>query len=64
MLAWDRMMCAALSAGITPNAFWQLSLKEWRWLAQGRAETGLDRYGFEALRRACEDDKTEGDTHG
>ena len=34
MLPWGTMLRAALSAGIRPEEFWQLSLKEWRWLAQ------------------------------
>jgi hypothetical protein len=64
MFAWDRMMRAALSAGIPPAAFWCLSLKEWRWLAQGRGTGGLDGQAFEALRRACQDQDTEGDKNG
>ena len=34
-MPWGAMMRAALSAGIGPEAFWRLSLKEWRWLAHG-----------------------------
>jgi len=33
MLPWGAMLRAALSAGIAPEAFWRLSLREWRWLA-------------------------------
>lgn len=33
MLPWGEMMRAALAAGIGPEAFWRLSLREWRWLA-------------------------------
>ena len=33
MLPWGAMLRAALAAGIGPEVFWRLSLKEWRWLA-------------------------------
>ncbi|MBA4227722.1 MAG: phage tail assembly chaperone [Hyphomonas sp.] len=29
------MLRAALALGIGPEAFWRLSLREWRWLARG-----------------------------
>lgn len=35
MLPWGEMLRAALALGIGPEAFWRLSLREWRWLAQG-----------------------------
>lgn len=34
-IPWGAMLRAALAAGIPPDAFWRLSLKEWRWLAEG-----------------------------
>lgn len=38
MLPWADMLRAALAAGIRPEAFWRLSLREWRWLtADGQA---------------------------
>lgn len=37
MLPWGEMLRAALAAGISPEAFWRLSLREWRWLASGAA---------------------------
>ena len=40
MLPWREMMRSALAAGIGPESFWRLSLREWRWLA-ARGE-GLD----------------------
>ena len=39
MLPWPEMMRSALAAGIRPEDFWRLSLREWRWLAARR--TGL-----------------------
>jgi hypothetical protein len=33
MFPWGAMLRAALSTGIAPEAFWRLSLREWRWLA-------------------------------
>ncbi len=38
MLPWGAMLRAALAAGIGPEVFWHLSLREWRLLAaEGRA---------------------------
>jgi uncharacterized phage protein (TIGR02216 family) len=52
MLPWGEMMRAALSAGVAPDAFWQLSLREWRWLAGG---VGGDALGAEALEHLMTD---------
>ena len=38
MFPWRDMLRAALAAGITPDAFWRLSLREWRWLAGERGD--------------------------
>lgn len=44
MLPWADMMRLAVGRGITPDAFWQLSVREWLWLTStsepqfGRAE--------------------------
>jgi uncharacterized phage protein (TIGR02216 family) len=37
MLPWADMLRAALSAGIPPDAFWRLSLAEWRWMSAAAA---------------------------
>ncbi|MFN4225318.1 MAG: phage tail assembly chaperone [Hyphomonas sp.] len=43
MLPWADMLRAALAAGIRPEAFWRLSLCEWRWLtADGQAPLRRD----------------------
>ena len=46
---WPTMLRAALSMGVTPEAFWRLSLKEWRMLTTPAREAPMDRAGFEAL---------------
>ena len=38
MCPWPAMVRAALSAGILPRDFWQLSVREWRWLAAQQGE--------------------------
>lgn len=37
MLPWGEMLRAALALGIGPEAFWRLSLAEWRWLCRSGA---------------------------
>lgn len=46
--AWAALLRVALAMGVTPEAFWRLSLAEWRALA-GEAEPTLTRAAFEAL---------------
>ncbi len=38
MLPWAEMWRAALKAGIGPNVFWSLSVREWLWLSGNRIE--------------------------
>lgn len=40
---------AALRLGVPPEAFWRLSLKEWRALAGGDPGAALGRAAFERL---------------
>ena len=54
MLPWAEMWRAALHAGVSPQAFWQLSVREWRWLA-GPYGAGLDRSGLRSLMQAFPD---------
>ena len=54
MLPWSEMMRAALAVGIGPDAFWALSLKEWRMLVRG-AEAALSRSELDALLAAYPD---------
>ncbi len=54
---WGEMLrFAVLRLGLTPDAFWRLSLVEWRMLtAAADAEAPLGRAGFERLRKAHPD---------
>ncbi|MBI5939758.1 MAG: phage tail assembly chaperone [Caulobacterales bacterium] len=45
----DLLRLAALRFQIPPEAFWRLSLAEWRALTAEGAAPALDRTGFEAL---------------
>ena len=44
MLPWADVWRSALGMGLSPDAFWRLSLKEWRWLTltPGQACAGAD----------------------
>ena len=53
MTPWGEMLRLALTMGVAPEAFWRLSLKEWRMLT-ARAE------GAAPLRRAALDRMMEG----
>ncbi|HYD46337.1 MAG TPA: phage tail assembly chaperone [Phenylobacterium sp.] len=46
--AWAGLLRAALALGVTPEAFWRLSLAEWRAVA-GEAAPATTRAAFEAL---------------
>lgn len=47
---WPAMLrLAAADLRIPPEAFWRLSLKEWRALTDGGASDALDRAALEAL---------------
>lgn len=48
MLPWPEMLRAGLAAGLAPESFWRLSLREWRWLA-ARSAPRLSRAEFNAL---------------
>jgi len=49
------MWRAALSAGISPDVFWSLSLREWRWLS-GNGQRNLQADGLKALMETFPDD--------
>jgi uncharacterized phage protein (TIGR02216 family) len=50
MRVWAEMLQAAVRMGVAPEAFWQLSLREWRMLTTGVAQAGpLGRAAFEQL---------------
>jgi uncharacterized phage protein (TIGR02216 family) len=54
MTPWPALLRAALRMGIAPEAFWRLSLAEWRALTGGGGEV-LGRGGFEELARRYPD---------
>lgn len=58
MLPWGEMLRAALAAGLPPEAFWRLSLREWRWIAAAGA--GPRRHDLEALMQRFPDGKETG----
>lgn len=43
------MLRTALAMGVQPDAFWRLSLKEWRMLTERTAAPTLGRDGLETL---------------
>lgn len=47
---WAEMLrLSALRLRVAPDAFWRLSLKEWRALTGGDLAPSLDRAGLDAL---------------
>ncbi|MEM9668824.1 MAG: phage tail assembly chaperone [Pseudomonadota bacterium] len=55
MLPWSAMMRASLSAGMSIQSFWEMSLVEWRWLAAGRGDDALGEDQLSALMREFPD---------
>jgi len=54
MTPWPRLLRLALQLGIAPEAFWRLSLAEWRALTTTQGDA-LTRAGFEDLARRFPD---------
>ncbi|HEX5775680.1 MAG TPA: phage tail assembly chaperone [Caulobacteraceae bacterium] len=54
MTPWPRLLWLAAGMGVMPEAFWRLSLVEWRALSGGDGDA-LTRTGFEALSRRFPD---------
>lgn len=48
MTPWPQLLRLAVQMGIAPEAFWRLSLAEWRALTAEPSDA-LSRRGFEAL---------------
>ena len=55
MTPWPGLLRAAMAIGIAPEAFWRLSLCEWRAISGGGGEV-LGRGGFDELLRRYPDD--------
>ena len=53
MTPWGEMMRLASGLGVAPDAFWRLSLKEWRMLTE--APRGAAPMGRSALETMMED---------
>jgi len=47
---WPEMMRTAVALGVSPEGFWRLSLREWRWLTARRAaEAPMGRAALEEM---------------
>lgn len=55
MTGWDQALRAALAAGIAPEGFWRLSLREWRALTARPDAGAMSRAEMERLREAWPD---------
>ena len=52
---WDEMLRDGLRMGLTPEAFWRLSVREWRILTERAGAPALGRGAFERLAEAWPD---------
>ncbi|MBB33996.1 MAG: hypothetical protein CME88_13215 [Hirschia sp.] len=58
---WMRWIRSAAQMGIAPDAFWKLSLREWRALtARQAAQQAMTRRELDALMAVVERDKQDG----
>jgi uncharacterized phage protein (TIGR02216 family) len=48
-VSWAGLLRTALALGITPEAFWRLSLKEWRMLTERAQAPAMGRTAMEGL---------------
>lgn len=46
---WEGMICAALGMGISPEAFWRLSVREWSMLTAPATGVAMGRELFDQL---------------
>ena len=57
MTPWGEMLRTAASLGVGPEAFWRLSLREWRMLTERPGTAApLGRSDFERMAEAWPDD--------
>ena len=55
---WAEMMRAAVEMGVSPQGFWRLSLREWRWLTAGDAGIApMGRAGLDEMMRRWPDEE-------
>ena len=53
---WAELLRRAVRLGVAPEAFWRLSLKEWRMLTQGPSSAApIGRDGLERMMEAWPD---------
>jgi uncharacterized phage protein (TIGR02216 family) len=56
MTPWGEMLRTALALGVGPEAFWRLSLREWRWLtARPASAAPMGRRDLERMTAAWPD---------
>lgn len=53
---WAELLRTAAGLSVAPEAFWRLSLREWRWLTVPRGGPALGRDGLRALMERYPDD--------
>lgn len=56
---WGRLLQAGLRLGLTPEAFWRLSLREWQLMSSTRQSAPLGRKHLEDLMAAFPDKETQ-----
>ncbi|MEL7127935.1 MAG: phage tail assembly chaperone [Pseudomonadota bacterium] len=59
MLPWAKMFRASLAAGLSAEAFWRLSVREWRWLAGDGGEETLTANALAELMSRYPDQKVD-----
>lgn len=57
-MSWAAPLRLALSLGLPPEAFWRLSLKEWRALTEVPSAPSLNRAGLHDLLARYPDEET------
>jgi uncharacterized phage protein (TIGR02216 family) len=46
---WSGLMAAAVRLGLSPEAFWRVSVREWRLIVGGAGGAGMGRHELERL---------------
>lgn len=52
---WGRLLQAGLRLGLTPEAFWKLSLREWRLITAKKSDSGFGKKDLSRLIAAFPD---------
>lgn len=56
---WPKLLSTAMSLGLAPDAFWRLSVREWRAIVALQSLSALSRAELEALARAYPDRRND-----